>query len=162
MSDGKIYITISDTRGGSGVGLTETPSVSNQQASGLASEGGSNKESAAKIIAKTQFANFVISEAREIVNYSIGNIGNFIGDYEMQQNIQVGLKNLSTAGNIVNAFAQGNLAGGLMALAGVGISKGLEIHAEIIANKKLNREISILRERSGLNSLYDGSRGTEN
>lgn len=163
MADtGKIYITISDTRGGSGNGVSNSSDTGYQSgSSGAASSSGSSSESAFKIIAKTQFANFVINQTKSVVAYAIGNIGNFTGDYVAQHNIQTGLQHISIIGNIVNAYKEGGILGGIIATASPFAADLMRMNREIIQNKKVNREIDMIRQRSGLNTLKDGSRGTE-
>ncbi len=159
MADGKIYITISDTRGGSGAG------VSND-----ADSGGKNQKSIGKFFYH-KFTSLVESEAKQIINYTVGNIGNFTGNYQAQRDIQVAVNIVSDVINIgtsaVGAFvafggqATGGIAAAIVvstALVSKGFSTGMEIYKDSFENKKTNRNIEYMRLRLGLEGLIDGSR----
>lgn len=163
----KLYIVISDS-----------PSSSNQEGENqTASE---KKESDKKkdktdtfnTYIKQQFLNELKSQATQAVNYSVAQYGNLTGDYITQKNTQYALSVINNIISIGTAAIGGfKLSGGNVwgAVIGAGlavtnqfISFGYQVHGEYINNLKRNREIDILRERSGLNSYLDGSRGTEN
>ena len=73
MTDGKIYITISDQRGKGGGGGGEPGTVINSKKQ-------DNETTALGDYAKHEFFNLIKQNATKIVNYSIGNMGNFSGD----------------------------------------------------------------------------------
>lgn len=160
MADGKIYITISDTRGGSGAG------VSND-----ADTGGSDKKQTITDFAKHKFLHLVDNEAKTFVNYSIGNIGNFTGNYQAQRDAQTAMSMMSEMINIgssaVTAFASfgGGMQGGIAAAITVAatvttkaINFGLQEYAEQFNNRRINRNIDYMRNRLGLEGLTNGSR----
>lgn len=160
MADGKIYITISDTRGGSGAG------VSND-----ADTGGSDKNQTIADFAKHKFFHLIESEARTFVNYSIGNIGNFTGNYQMQRDVQQTFGILSEMINIgsasVTAFkafkggTQGAIAAAITAaatIAGKAINFGMKEYQEQFENRRTNRNIELMRNRLGLEGLTNGNR----
>lgn len=154
-NDGKIYITISDTRGGKGAGVSNDSDKKSDK-----------KENTALKFARHKFFNFVENEARTIANYSISNIGNFTGDYMAQYEIQASIEMISFAVDLGMAAATGaKIGGGIGAAVAVGveltakgISKALSINSEIFEYKKINRNIDIMRERLGLEGLTNGGR----
>lgn len=162
MTDGKIYITISDQRGKGGIGGSTggTESAVNTR---------ENKTNALGDYAKHEFFNLIKQNATKIVNYSIGNIGNFSGDYLSQTNINATMSNISTIASYGMAAAAGMSYGGpLGAAIAVGVkmvtdavSFGLNEKTNRVQNKKTNYEISKLKDLSGLNALIDVSRGTQ-
>jgi len=158
MADGKIYITISDTRMGEngGVGTPEQPKEKEKE-----------KHKSVGEYAKHQFFSLVKGQAQQIANYSIGNIGNFTGDFHAQRTAQMGMKFInvikdSTMSFVGGATLTGTMTGGVVALAVVGmsmaISSGMQIYGEWFANKRQNYEISQLRDISGLDTLRNGGR----
>ena len=159
---GKIYITISDTRGGSGAGVgneTDTNITQSKQGSKLGS------------FIWHRFYNAVESQAKQYVNYTIGNIGNFTGNYSAQRNAEEGIKIanmlMSLGSSTVNAFVSfgGGVQGGVAAAVVASISIGSEAmniyyreKSESFQNRKTNRNIEMMRRRLGLEGLTDGSR----
>ena len=158
----KIYIVITDQRPDSnGTGGANTGSNADNDKS---------ERNQLKRYAEHQFYNFIKSESQTAANYTINNIGNFTGNYQTQREIQnvVGHANglVSLGESAIYGASIGGLAGAAIA---VGISLvsslinfGLESYSIGIAEKKTNYAIEQLRARSGLNTLNDGSRGTEN
>lgn len=162
MADtGKIYITISDTRGGSGSG--RTPDVPNSQPNQDEEE---QKTGMLNQYVRHRFFNFVEAQAKQAVNYAVGNIGNFTGNYQRQEDAQRSMENISTAINIVNSVYVGAKAGGAVgavvsfaiSLGSVLINSAYRIHSEQFQNRKDNRNIEMMRNRLGLQGLTDGSR----
>ena len=154
MSDGKIYITISDSRGGSGVGVSN------------AADTEKDKKSTVGQYLQHRFFNFIQGQASQFVNYSINNIGNFTGDYQTQRNVQT---MMSAVNFFINTFSEaitGAQAGGVAgALAGITIAVGSQVInfgyselSEQFQNRKVNRNIDMMRKRLGLEGLTDGSR----
>lgn len=156
-SDGKIYITISDKRGEGGGGETPTNDPKEKETKG----------SILGKYAQHQFFGLIKSEANNLVNYTIGNIGNFTGDYRQQRVAQMSVSMLQKTNNLfMSAYAgatlTGSLAGGVIGLAVAGLSMavntGLQTYSEWFANKRQNYEISQLRDISGLDTLTNGGR----
>lgn len=165
MSKGSdIYITITDQPysqngdGGSNLG------ANNQSSS---TKSGSSGKNAVSII-KHQFFNFVESQAKQFISYSIGNIGNFTGNYQTQRQMQEALRIGNMAKNIGMAaisgltMTGGNPIGALVvagiATASTAINLIYEDYSLTIQTKQQNREISMMRKISGLDALDNGSR----
>ena len=159
-NDGKLYIIITDKREGEEGPVSPTPSQPEKKES---------KKSAQSIITH-QFYSFVLSQAKQFVNYQISNIGNFTGDYEAQRRVSEAIQYANIGLNIGGAFVAGTMMGGpvvgavaaAITTAGVAINAVYESHTQRIQNAKVNYNIDQLRKRSGLNANRDGSRGTEN
>ena len=155
MADGKIYITISDTRGGSGAGVGEGAGTQNDR-----------KENAVGKYVQHRFFNFIESQAKQAVNYTISNIGNFTGNYQAQRDTEELLKGVSIAINIGASIAAGAkmggwvgaIIGGIISIGSEAISFGYRERSEQFQNKKTNRNIEMMRRRLGLEGLTDGSR----
>lgn len=152
-NDGKIYITISDTRDGSG--------------GGVGNDADDKKKTTIGDFAKHKFFNLIQSEAKQLVNTSINNIGYFTGNYQAQRDAQVGMNLLNMLINMgTSAYAgfkaTGTWQGAVIAVAVSTISQGINIgvttHRELTEVKRNNAEVKILRERLGLESLTNGSR----
>ena len=162
MTDGKIYIYVTDKA------PSETPSKPNASPNNNVSNKREND-----ILAHWS-RDKIISTARNLattcVTYSLSNIGNFTGDYITQANVNNSLQALNSLKGIgENAIAGGiiggpigALIGGTLALVNSSVSSALNINTQRIMNGKFNYEIAQIRDRSGLNSKLDGSRGTEN
>ena len=162
-NDGKIYITISDTRGGKG-GPGTNPNIS--------PDGKKEKEDDKNLLsdyAKHQFFNLIKSQATQAVNYTISNIGNFTGNYTAQVHVSEAMSMLNDFKNLgLSAYVGFKVAGPWGAVIAAGtqvVSKGVNIVQQIVAgyaeNTRINKNISQLRTRAGLNSTNNGSRGTE-
>ena len=153
-NDGKIYITISDTRGGSGAGVSSDADKKEKEKQTLTD------------FAKHKFFNMIESEAKTFVNYTIGNIGNFTGNYQMQRDVQATMSTLGFLTNLATSAYVGAKAGGWIGalittsvtLVGEGINFGLKEKNEQLQNKRTNRNLSIMRERLGLEGLTNGGR----
>ena len=159
MSNGKIYITISDTRNGSGGGVSpDTLSETSEQSQ--------DKESALSKYARHRFFNFVEGQAKQFVNYSVNNIGNFTGNYQTQRDVQVIMDNASFLINLGTSVASGAKMGGVwgaviagsIAISSKLINVGYQEYSEQFQNRKVNRNIDMMRRRLGLEGLTDGSR----
>ena len=160
-NDGKIYITISDKRFGQNVAEADEQNKIDKEKE--------KKESAPSKFLEHQMFNLITSQAKQAVNYTVNNIGNFTGDYINQQHV-------SDAVGVVNFVAQmgtatvagAKLGGWIGAVVGVTsvllsstINKGLELSSIKRSTDKQNRDIAMLRTRAGLNSTNNNSRGTE-
>ena len=162
MAEGKnkLYITISDERGGG----TPTPQPS-----------GSVKKEKEEIgiigrYFEHEMFHLVKQQVTQSVNFALSNIGNFTGDYITQTRV-----------NEAKQFVDGFVTIGNATIAGASVAQGAGAIIGFIAStaslmtqgyyqdklkrnevSKMNYEIAQLRERAGLNSILDGSRGTEN
>lgn len=165
-NNGKLYIIITDNPNIQSTQTTITKTTTTTTNTTKVQSAGSGGDGDLLGFATHQFYHFIQQEATEIVNWSIGNIGNFTGDYVKQANIQ---KTISLASRVagvgmsVVAGAQvagpwGALIAGTIAVAGTAISIGLEDKANAFQVYKQNREIAQLRELSGLNQLTNGGR----
>ena len=161
--DGKIYILITNKLPG---GTQPTPTPTPDGGSGTESD----NESALSKFAMHQFFNFVESQAKQAVSYSISNIGNFTGDFNEQRQVTALMtlagKAISLGTSIVAGAKIGGVPGAIVA--GVFATSSMiiqDVRAERLksfADAKKNHQIEQLRQRSGMYSLMDGSRGTEN
>lgn len=158
MNDGKIYITISDTRSSENIkGTDVTVSKSKKEES---------KKNPLGDFAKHQFYNLIEREAKQMINYSLANIGNFTGDYNAQRDVNFMLSAAGVAGSIGLGAIRGAMIGGPVgAIIGAGVvtaaqvvNFGLQLHSQNIEIKKQNYSISQLRQLSGLDGLTNGSR----
>ena len=162
--EGTIYITISDERGSGGGGATPKPTPEPKKVEEQAQQETDNNVLGE--YARVQFYNFMTSQAKQFVNYTIGNIGNFTGDYNRQRHVQqiVSIGNsLKAIGISVYAgFTAGGVVGGViagaLAVASQGINFAYSEYSNNFAIKKQNREITELRKLVGLDSLTNGSR----
>lgn len=159
MADGKIYITISDTRGG-GTKPQPTPVP-----------GGSREDNnMLSNFIQHRFFNLVESQAKQAVNYAISNIGNFEGDYINQTHVSDAVRMMNGLASIgMSAWAGLRVGGPIGAVVGAGIdiagkviTAGEQIYAGYVQNVRQNKAITQLRSRAGLNDTHNGSRGTEN
>lgn len=159
-SDGKIYITISDTRdGGKGKGGVNAAESKTEEDNELV-----------QFWAKEKLLNTVRSLASTTTDYAINNIGNFTGNYIQQTVINNTLHTANSLKNIglstLAGFRFAGLYGGIFSAAisviNSAASSTLAIHTAMVSNRKINYEIEQLRDRAGMNVYKDGSRGTEN
>ena len=113
-----------------------------------------------KIATISTFANIAVNQVRQIVNYSISNIGNFEGDQIKQAQMQ---QVMSVVGDVVSLGV--GLAGGpvtaVVAIAGLAVKTGLNIYSEFQGDKHNRYQYEYMLARSG-NAVLNGSRGTEN
>lgn len=160
-NDGKIYITISDKRFGSNKAEADEQNKIDKE---------KDSKSVVADYAKHKFFNLIESQAKQAVNYTINNIGNFTGDYVKQTQVSEAMQILNTVVDLGTAAfagfkATGSPYGALIAvgvsLIGKGISFGEDVYAGYVENKRINRDIAQLRTRAGLNSLNNNSRGTD-
>ncbi len=158
-NDGKIYITISDRRFGSNKAEADEQNKTDKE---------KDKDNSLADYAVHQFFNLINSQTKQAVNYTIGNIGNFTGNYITQQHVNEALNFVNAGKNIaMAAFAgarygpYGALLGAAIATIGTGVNYGLEEFSNMLENSRQNRAINQLRTRAGLNSTNNGSRGTD-
>ena len=158
-NDGKIYITISDRRFGKNKAEADEQDKQDKK-----------EENPLKKFATHKFFNMIESQAKQAISYTIGNIGNFTGDYVKQAQVQNSMEIInSMIGLATSAYAgfklTGSVAGALIAVGtqmiSTGISRGEQLYAGYVENARQNRAIAQLRTRAGLNSSNNGSRGTD-
>ena len=155
----KLYITISDERGGDGPTPTPQP--------GGAKEKDSN---ALGRYVEHQMFHLVKRQATQAVNFAISNIGNFTGDYIAQRKVNVAKQAISGVMQVGEATLAGAGVGGWVGAIVGFVLGGLSLVADSVYGEMQNQtnnaitnlEIAQLRDRAGLNTVYDGSRGTEN
>ena len=125
MADGKIYITISDTRGGSGVGLSN----------GIVAPKSSEKSGGAS--AFNDLSSFVVhkvlSDTVSIVNNAandvLDNIGTFTGSYILQTAVNIARQATATAVKTTTTIVGTALSG--MNIGSVGGPVGMGVGAAI-------------------------------
>ena len=168
MADGKIYITISDNPIGQSGAVGGAVAYDNKNTS-------SDKNQTGSIIGKyatQQFFNLIKSQAQAQVNYEISKIGNLKGEYTRQHNIEttinIGRQLISIGESAIAGFTVtggnpiGALVGAVVTAGGTALSYARQ--EDMIAKQTAitNFQIRYLQERSGLYSLNNGSRGTDN
>lgn len=160
-NDGKIYITISDRRFGKNKAEADEQNKVEKE---------KEEKNPLKEFIQHKFFNLVESQAKQAVNYSISNIGNFTGDYVEQAHVSDTMQILNTMTDIATSFIAGikmtgSPVGGLVAVAVSSIGRGIGMveqqYAGYVENVRQNRSIAQLRTRAGLNGSNNGSRGTE-
>lgn len=161
-ADGKIYILITDKLPGG-----DTPGPAPEP-----TEPETEKKSDKELFehwAKTRLLNEAKSLAMKSVMYTMNNIGNFTGNYVLQAKMNETVAIVQGLSGIAMTTIAGAKYGPVGAAIGLGIgvlntsaSAVLRDISASVQNKKTNYEIEQLRVRAGLNSLIDGSRGTEN
>lgn len=118
-----------------------------------------------------QFYNLIKEQAMNNINFAVNNIGNFTGDYQTQRTTSASISFVKKFINLGTAFAAGTKAtgspiGGVIAASVAAVGDMISLQQLWFTNqveqKKANYEIAQIRNRSGLNSLTDGSRGTQN
>lgn len=158
-NDGKIYITISDRRFGRNKAEADEQNKKEKE---------DKKEQTLKDFASHRFFNMIESQAKEAVYYSIGNIGNFTGDYAKQAQVSSAVQALNLGIELGTAALAGSKFGApgaiaAMAIVAVGktITTGEQLYLQYVEWGKQNRKIERLRARAGLDGSNNGSRGTE-
>lgn len=156
-ADGKIYITISDARTGEVIKGTDV-SVSNEPKK-------EKEKTTLSDFAKHQFFNLIEREAKQMINYSLGNIGNFTGDYNAQRDVNFAL----SAAGVIGSIGMGAVAGAKYGPWGAAIGAavvatsqavnyGLQLRSQNLEIRKQNYSINQLKQLSGLDGLTNGSR----
>lgn len=164
-SDGKIYIVITDKAPNQ-----SQASISNNQI--VNNTPVKQNDSLISHWAKNNMIDLVKSISNKAIMYELSNIGNFTGNYIEQTHINNAMSNLSAIGSIGTGALSGFLAtggnplgalmGASLSLINTGVGGLLNMNSLMVQNKHTNYEIAQLRDRAGLNTLKDGSRGTEN
>lgn len=160
-SDGKIYIIVTDKLPAGG----DTPTPGDKKKTEKKSD-----EDMFEHWARDRLLSEVKQLATTAVNYSISNIGNFTGDYIAQTHINDALRGVRGFVSIAASTAAGFKVGGpwgavigfSLGLVSESVSSAMQIHSNRVETNKMNYEIAQLRQRVGLNTALDGSRGTQN
>lgn len=170
--DGKIYITISDKRSEAGNGVVNTEPTQNkpQKRATLPAELkvdiNENLDAGIRFL-QHEMIHFAKQQASQFASYSIQNIGNFTGNYQAQRDVQNSLNianmmsNIAMTGLSVAVTTGSPVLGGFAAAVAVGsyvINYDRQEKLNSFLVKKQNREVAILRDISGLNSLTNGGR----
>lgn len=159
-SDGKIYIVVTDkTPGNTPNPFSPDPDLGPKKTA-------EKKDDALSRFAERKLTDFVWGQFKKDIDFQISNIGNFTGNYVVQaqaQNAQSAVMGLAGVGmaiwgatKLIDPFA-GIIAGGV-AIASSIINF---VHQEKINQlnfRKQNYDLDILKERSGLYALDNGSR----
>lgn len=161
-SDGKIYIIVTDK-----LPAGSSPQPNN---SGEKKESKESDDSLMSHWARDKLISEVKHLATTAATYQLSNVGNFSGDYIAQTHINDTLQNLNGLVSIATSTAAGFKVGGpwgavigfSLSVINQTVSSALQMHSMRVETSKTNYEIAQLRRRSGLNTVLDGSRGTEN
>ena len=156
----KLYITITDERQGDGETPTKQPEGTKKDKDG----------SALGRYAEHQMFHLIKQQATQMVNFSINNIGNFTGDYIAQRKVSVAKQAISGVMQVGEATLAGAGVGGWVGAIVGFVLGGISLVTSSVYGEMQNRtnnaitnlEIAQLRDRAGLNTTHDGSRGTEN
>lgn len=160
-ADGKIYIIVTDKLP---AGAAPGPG-----------EGGEKKEKSKEDLLEHWVRKKLLDEGKHLAmsaaSYSINNIGNFTGNYQLQMQVQESLGLVKSFASIgLAAFAGfkytgspwGAVIGASIAVINKGIDIGTTAYSNYVTQRKNDYAIAQLERRSGLNQYTDGSRGTEN
>lgn len=158
MAEGKIYIIVTN----------QLPGGGGEPTPGGDGEKKDKKQTTLQDFIQHRFFNFIESQAKQAINYSISNIGNFTGDYITQQHVSDAMQFVSFGLNLGTAALAGSkfgVPGAVVAVALTLAAKTITTTEQLLAgsveNARQNREIRQLRTRAGLSSSNNGSRGTE-
>ena len=118
-----------------------------------------------KIAVTSAFAHTMINTTKQIVTYSLSNVGQFTGNNLKQDQINTALEILGDVGSIVAGIAttvvSENPVPLFASIVSIGTKYGLRAYSEYQEFKHGEYQRNIMLERSG-NSTINGSRGTEN
>ena len=161
MADGKLYIIVTDQVPG---GQAPVPGVETDKKD-------KEKEGSLEKFASHKFFNFVESQAKQAINYSVSNIGNFTGNYIEQTHMSEALQGVNFLISLAtSAYAGFKLSGGSpygaliaagITVASTAINTVQQHYAGLVDASRRNEEAAQLRTRAGLNSTNNGSRGTD-
>lgn len=157
-ADGKIYIYITDELLENRIKGTKEATPENKTKT--------NQKELFSDYVKHEFFNFIKSEANQMANYTLGNIGNFTGDYNAQRQVNFIMSANNVISNIASSALVGAKIGGAYgALIGAGVATasqvvnfGFNLYSQNVEIRKQNYSISQLRQLSGLDTLTNGSR----
>lgn len=163
-NDGKIYIIVTDK-----IPSENQASINNNQI--VNNTPTKQSGNLLKHWAQNNMIDLVKSTVNKAIMYQLSNVGNFTGNYMAQTHINNALSNLSSltsigtsalSGFLVTGSPIGALMGASLSLINSSVNGALNMNTLMIQNRQTNYEIAQLRDRAGLNSLKDNSRGTEN
>lgn len=166
MADtGKLYIIITDNPNIQSTQTTITKTKTTTTTKKIKSAANSGDDETLSFITH-EFYHYLKQTATEVANWSVGNIGNFTGNYYAQSEITKSISLMNRISGIGSSVATGATMGGVwgavvagvIAVAGTVVSVGLQDKANAFAIKRQNYEIAQLRELSGLNPLTNGGR----
>lgn len=157
-ADGKIYIYITDELLENRIKGTKEAAPENKTKT--------NQKELFNDYVKHEFFNFIKSEANQMANYTLGNIGNFTGDYNAQRQVNFIMSANNVISNIASSALVGaKIGGGYGALIGAGVAVasqvvnfGFNLYSQNLEIRKQNYSIGQLRQLSGLDTLTNGSR----
>ena len=151
----KLYITISDKRG--------------EDSNGNSAKEKEKESDTLGRYAEHEVFHLLKSTASKTINYSISNIGNFTGDYITQRKVNMCKDAIDSAMTIGMSMIAGSKFGPVGTAVGFVVGVASEVTGSVFEdisnraeNRKTNYNIEQLRDRVGLNTKLDGSRGTEN
>lgn len=155
MAGEKLYITISDNRGGTMPGPSPDKQIPTLN----------NDNTALMDYYKHQLMHNIKDFANEMVSFGISQIGFLEGNYIEQNKIQM-VRKMS---NSLVDIAMGALAGAKYGPIGASIGASImtakqifsglqEIHTQTILANRQNHQIDMLRTRAGLDNLNNDSR----
>lgn len=161
-NDGKIYIIVTNKLPAG----TSVPTITDGQKTESSST--TKSESLLARYAQHKFFNFIQSQTEQFISYEISNIGNFTGNYVAQRNVDSTVASLNVLTNVATAaYAGFTMSGGNVfgALIGAGVSV-ISQTVSFLQREKINQlvfrqqnyTLDVLKERSGLYSLDNGSR----
>lgn len=115
--------------------------------------------------APTAFALTMVNTGKQIITYSLSNVGQFTGNYLQQDEINRELEIIgdvvSIAGSLVYSAVTQNPIPLIASVVSVGVKYGTKAYSEYQEMKHAQYATNLLVQRSG-NSTTNGSRGTEN
>lgn len=157
-NDGKIYITISDTRAGGG-GTTSLSELSkNRQADWWKMTQGVLRADQEYYQNAVTVAGAMVGMATQSVNFALSNIGNFSGSYQSQREIDAAKSAILKTTGFLGATVAGGGAGAVAYASVMLFNFGISEFVNEVQFRKQNYDIAKLREISGLNGLTNGGR----
>lgn len=124
-----------------------------------------NTQGMKNVAVATAFAHTMINTGKQIISYSLSNVGQFTGNNLKQDQINTALEILGDVGSIVAGVATTVLTDNpvplFASIVSIGTKYGLRAYSEYQEFKHGEYQRNIMLERSG-NSTTNGSRGTEN
>ena len=106
------------------------------------------------------FYHQAIATGKQIMSYAASNVGNFTGNYLMQDQVNQQMEIIGDMTTIALGATKG-WAGLAIATIGVTTKKVMQVITQLQENVHLENEKNYLLKRSG-NATTNGSRGTEN
>lgn len=124
-----------------------------------------NNQGLKKVAITTAFAHTMINSGKQIINYSLSNVGQFTGNNLLQDTINGALEILGDVGNVavglVTSIATENPIPLIASVVSVGVKYGTKAYSDQQELRHSEYQHNFMLERSG-NSTKNGSRGTEN